>query len=78
MQPLKGGDAVSTFGNLLSYVLTSALDKRKDKIKAELQDKINSTDSDWVKIRNKGYISLLDNAGPFVTAEIDKLLKKGI
>lgn len=67
---------MNMWGNLLSFVLTSALDKRKAALKAELQKKIDETDSEWVKIRNKGWLSLIDSAGPFVISEIEKKLNK--
>lgn len=62
--------------NLLSYVLTSVLDKRKAYLKEELQKKIDETDSEWVKTRNKGWLALIDAAGPFVISEIEKKLNK--
>lgn len=67
---------MSAWGNLLSFVLTSALDKRKAALKVGLQKKIDETDSEWVKIRNKGWLSLIDTAGPFVINEIEKELNK--
>lgn len=68
---------MSIWGTLLSFVVKSALEKRKEKLKAELQQKIDTTESDWVKLRNQGYLSLLDNAGPFVLNQIEKELKRG-
>lgn len=62
--------------NLLSYVLTSALDKRKAALKEKLQKKIDETDSEWVKIRNSGWLALIDAAGPFVISEIEKRVEK--
>lgn len=62
--------------NLLSYVLTSTLDKRKAALKEKLQKKIDETDSEWVKIRNNGWLALIDAAGPFVISEIEKRVKK--
>ncbi|BFK74318.1 hypothetical protein I3300191I4_09920 [Megasphaera elsdenii] len=67
---------MSILQNLLSYVLTSALDKRKAALKEELQKKIDETDSEWVKIWNKGWLALIDAASPFVLSEIEKRLEK--
>ena len=67
---------MSIWGNLLSFVLTSSLNKRKESLEVELQKQIETTDSDWVKIRNQGWLVLLDNAGPFVISEIEKKLNK--
>lgn len=67
---------MNIWGTLLSFVVKSALEKRKEKLKAELQDKINTTQSDWIKVRNKGYLSLLDSAGPLVLRQIEKELNK--
>lgn len=66
---------MSLWGNLLSFVLTSALDRRKEALQMELEKQIATTNSDWVKIRNKGWLSLIDAAGPFVINEIEKKLK---
>lgn len=66
---------MSVWGNLLSFVLTSALDKRKEKLETELQRQIATTDSSWVKTRNQGYLALIDTAGPFLLNEIEKRLK---
>ena len=73
---MKGGECMSIWGNLLSFVLTSSLNKRKESLEVELQKQIETTDSDWVKIRNQGWLALLDNAGPFVISEIEKKLNK--
>lgn len=67
---------MSIWGNLLSFVLTSSLNKRKESLEVELQKQIETTDSDWVKIWNQGWLALLDNAGPFVISEIEKKLNK--
>lgn len=67
---------MSIWGNLLSFVLTSSLNKRKESLEVELQKQIETTDSDWVKIRNQGWLALLDNAGSFVISEIEKKLNK--
>lgn len=67
---------MSIWGTLLSFVVKSALDKRKEKLKVELRDEIRTTQSVWVKIRNQGYLALLDNAGPLVLGQIEKELNK--
>ncbi len=67
---------MSIWGTLLSFVVKSALDKRKEKLKAELQNENKTTQSAWVKVRNRGYLALLDNAGPLVVQQIEKELKK--
>ena len=63
---------MSIWGNLLSFVLTSSLNKRKEALEVKLQKQMETTDSDWVKIRNQGWLTVLDNAGPFVISEIEK------
>ncbi|WP_288839235.1 hypothetical protein [uncultured Megasphaera sp.] len=67
---------MNILGTLLSFVVKSALEKRKEKLKEELQAEIDTTQSAWVKIRNQGYLALLDNAGPLVVQQIEKELKK--
>ena len=67
---------MSIWGTLLSFVVKSALEKRKEKLKTELQDKIDTTQSDWVKLRNQGYLSLIDSAGPLILRQIEKELNK--
>ena len=63
---------MSIWGNLLSFVLTSSLTKRKEALELKLQKPMETTDSDWVKIRNQEWLAVLDNAGPFVISEIEK------
>lgn len=63
---------MSIWGNLLSFVLTSSLNKRKEALEVKLQKQMETTDSDWVKIRNQEWLAVLDNAGPFVISEIEK------
>lgn len=63
---------MSIWGNLLSFVLTSSLNKRKEALELKLQKQMETTDSDWVKIRNQEWLAVLDNAGPFVISEIEK------
>ena len=61
---------------LLSKLLTSALDKRKDSLRAKLQAQINTTSSSWVKTRNQLYIDLLNIAGESMVNRIEKEILK--
>lgn len=61
---------------LLSKLLTSALDKRKDSLRAKLQVQINTTSSSWVKTRNQLYIDLLNIAGESMVNRIEKEILK--
>lgn len=66
---------MSILKTLLTMVLKSALESRKEKLRQELQAQIDSTTSPWVKIRNEGWLALLDTAGPIVVNQIEKQLK---
>lgn len=57
---------------LLSKLLTSELDKRKERLRAELQAQINTTSSSWVKTRNQLYIDLLNIASESMVNRIEK------
>ncbi len=50
---------MSIWGNILSFVLTYSLNKRKEALEVELQKQMETTDSDWVKIRTRGWLALL-------------------
>lgn len=62
---------------LLTMVLKSALESRKDKIRQKLQEQIDATASSWVKVRNEGWLALLDTAGPMIVNQIEKQIKRG-
>lgn len=57
---------------LLSKLLTSELDKRKEKLRERLQAQIDTTQSSWVKARNKLYIDLLNIASESMVNRIEK------
>lgn len=57
---------------LLSKLLTSELDKRKERLRKKLQAQINTTSSSWVKTRNQLYIDLLNIAGESMVNRIEK------
>ena len=61
---------------LLSKLLTSALDKRKERLRDKLQAQINTTSSSWVKTRNQLYIDLLNIAGESMVNRIEKEILK--
>ena len=61
---------------LLSKLLTSELDKRKESLRAKLQAQINTTSSSWVKTRNQLYIDLLNIAGESMVNRIEKEILK--
>lgn len=57
---------------LLSKLLTSELDKRKESLRGKLQAQINTTSSSWVKTRNQLYIDLLNIASESMVNRIEK------
>ncbi|WP_346681436.1 hypothetical protein [Megasphaera stantonii] len=57
---------------LLSKLLTSELDKRKEKLGERLQAQIDTTQSSWVKARNQLYIDLLNIANESMVNRIEK------
>lgn len=61
---------------LLSKLITSELDKRKESLRAKLQAQINTTSSSWVKTRNQLYINLLDIAGETMISKMEKEILK--
>lgn len=61
---------------LLSKLLTSELDKRKERLRAKLQAQINTTSSSWVKTRNQLYIDLLNIASESMVNRIEKEILK--
>jgi hypothetical protein len=61
---------------LLSKLLTSELDKRKESLRAKLQAQINTTSSSWVKTRNQLYIDLLNIASETMVNKMEKEILK--
>lgn len=61
---------------LLSKLLTSELDKRKESLRAKLQAQINTTQSSWVKTRNQLYIDLLEIASESMITKMEKEIEK--
>lgn len=61
---------------LLSKLLTSELDKRKESLRAKLQAQINTTSSSWVKTRNQLYIDLLNVASESMVNRIEKEIEE--
>ena len=61
---------------LLSKLLTSELDKRKERLRAKLQAQINTTQSIWVKTRNQLYIDLLEIASESMITKMEKEIEK--
>lgn len=57
---------------LLSKLLASELDKRKERLRSKLQAQINTTSSSWVKTRNQLYIDLLNIASESMVNRIEK------
>lgn len=60
------------FKRLLSKVLASELDKRKESLRAKLQAQINTTSSSWVKTRDQLYIDLLEIASETMITKMEK------
>ena len=60
------------FKRLLSKVLASELDKRKERLRGQLQAQINTTQSSWVKTRNQLYIDLLEIASETMITKMEK------
>jgi hypothetical protein len=70
---VKGGETMgSLLKRLLSKLLTSELDKRKESLRAKLQAQINTTSSSWVKTRNQLYIDLLEIASETMITKMEK------
>ena len=61
---------------LLSKLLTSELDKRKERLRKKLQAQINTTQSSWVKTRNQLYIDLLEIASESMITKMEKEIEK--
>ena len=57
---------------LLSKLLASELDKRKERLRSKLQAQINTTSSSWVKTRNQLYIDLLEIASESMITKMEK------
>lgn len=57
---------------LLSKLITSELDKRKESLRAKLQAQINTTSSSWVKTRDQLYIDLLEIASETMITKMEK------
>lgn len=66
----------SLLKRLLSKLLTSELDKRKESLRAKLQAQINTTSSSWVKARNQLYIDLLEIASETMVNKMEKEILK--
>lgn len=64
------------FKRLLSKVLASELDKRKESLRAKLQAQINTTSSSWVKTRDQLYIDLLEIASETMITKMEKEILK--
>ena len=74
---MKGGEIMGNlFKRLLSKVLASELEKRKERLRGQLQAQINTTSSSWVKTRNQLYIDLLDIAGETMISKMEKEILK--
>ncbi len=67
---------MSLLKSLVSSLIKSKLDDRKKELQARLIAEIGSTESAWVKARNKAYINLLDGADKSVVNRIEKELDK--
>ena len=66
----------SLLKRLLSKLLTSELDKRKESLRTKLQAQINTTSSSWVKTRNQLYIDLLNVASESMVNRIEKEIEE--
>lgn len=66
----------SLLKRLLSKLLTSELDKRKESLRTKLQAQINTTSSSWVKTRNQLYIDLLEIASESMITKMEKEILK--
>lgn len=66
----------SLLKRLLSKLLTSELDKRKERLRAKLQAQINTTQSSWVKTRNQLYIDLLEIANESMITKMEKEIEE--
>ena len=66
----------SLLKRLLSKLLASELDKRKERLRSKLQAQINTTSSSWVKTRNQLYIDLLEIASESMITKMEKEIEK--
>lgn len=66
----------SLLKRLLSKLLASELDKRKERLRSKLQAQINTTSSSWVKTRNQLYIDLLEIASESMITKMEKEILK--
>ena len=66
----------SLLKRLLSKLLTSELDKRKERLRAKLQAQINTTQSSWVKTRNQLYSDLLEIASESMITKMEKEIEE--
>ncbi len=63
---------------LLKYILNIFIklkaDERKEEIRKKLEDKIENTTRDWVKIRSQVYLEMLDKADGKILDAIEKAI----
>ena len=76
-------DAIEAKENAVSVLKGLKFDDIKSLVEAEmasiikpLEDEINSTNSYWVKIRNRVYISVLRNSVNSIVASIQKKIQE--
>ena len=66
--------------NILNTVLNiffkKKLEKRKQALKEKLELELQTTHSDWVKIRNQSYLDILENADGKVLNIIEEKIKE--
>lgn len=63
---------------ILNIFVKPKLEERKQALREKLEKEIATTDSDWVKFRNKSYLALLDEADGKVLDAIEKALNNAV
>nr|DAK18228.1 MAG TPA: hypothetical protein [Caudoviricetes sp.] len=69
-------NAVSVLKGLKFDDIKSLVEAEMTRVIAPLEDEINSTNSYWVKIRNRVYISVLRNSVNSIVASIQKKIQE--
>lgn len=69
-------NAVSVLKGLKFDDLKSLVEAEMARVITPLEDEINSTNSYWVKIRNRVYISVLRNSVNSIVASIQKKIQE--
>lgn len=61
---------------ILGLFIKQTLEDRKKKLRERLEKEIETTNSEWVKFRNKSHLELLENADGKVLDAIESAINK--